>query len=590
MEKKRIILPTKNFAKAPDEELTLRVDFNSSSKILRENEKNVVLDVAELYNKERNDSIKYKIYGKIKMIFNNDYAGNTDYEYLKNNLYLVGDGSTNDYSGYIPYNEFAFLRNDILREINYPSIGDSIINFEQNIELTTEFTGHTTLTNSTAPYQNWNLYLSYVYTGLTDYSMTYTLSGDTSYNFLSGDGIPFILTNNGNFYTLTSPVEHGMNAGEYITLSGLSLDNSVSLLNKTFYINSVGNEIHNSEKYVINILKNQLKDKIVLTNNEVYIGKRCLDIKDITGTTSQYYVHKHKTLTTTDEYILDKLGFESSIWRDEKKMLFENFAGINDFVVEKNKMESVLYDFKSPFYLSGLTNNLGFTPTDIYVTVIFRNGNGYFDYPPKVGWKFNFHDSWVDNHFEKASSIENTITYKNFYKNQGTDIYTFKSGDTLNVNTELTGAFVEYNPKEMKERIISEAFHKFYTTTTIFDHNQDDQNYYSGVSANNVAGLFYQPHYRVKLRQLSPYIETSKTDDVVNIPENKKYFEDEKLWKWRDLYDHGYIDTDGFGTDYPFINGNHYIKLDINFYLRNEKNFINKKDGVKNFQFRIINC
>jgi hypothetical protein len=590
MEKKRIILPTKNFAKAPDEELTLRVDFNSSSKILRENEKNVVLDVAELYNKERNNSIKYKIYGKIKMIFNNDYAGNTDYEYLKNNLYLVGDGSTNDYSGYIPYNEFAFLRNDILREINYPSIGDSIINFEQNIELTTEFTGHTTLTNSTAPYQNWNLYLSYVYTGLTDYSMTYTLSGDTSYNFLSGDGIPFILTNNGNFYTLTSPVEHGMNAGEYITLSGLSLDNSVSLLNKTFYINSVGNEIHNSEKYVINILKNQLKDKIVLTNNEVYIGKRCLDIKDITGTTSQYYVHKHKTLTTTDEYILDKLGFESSIWRDEKKMLFENFAGINDFVVEKNKMESVLYDFKSPFYLSGLTNNLGFTPTDIYVTVIFRNGNGYFDYPPKVGWKFNFHDSWVDNHFEKASSIENTITYKNFYKNQGTDIYTFKSGDTLNVNTELTGAFVEYNPKEMKERIISEAFHKFYTTTTIFDHNQDDQNYYSGVSANNVAGLFYQPHYRVKLRQLSPYIETSKTDDVVNIPENKKYFEDEKLWKWRDLYDHGYIDTDGFGTDYPFINGNHYIKLDINFYLRNEKNFINKKDGVKNFQFRIINC
>lgn len=590
MEKKRIILPSKTFAKAPDEELTLKVDLNASTNIIRENERNIVLDVAELYNEERNESIKYKIYGKIRMVFNNDYSGNTDYIYLKNNLYLLGDGSTYDYTGYIPYNEFAFLRNDILREINFPSVGDSIVNFEQNIELTTEYTGHTTITNTTAPYQNWNLYLSYVYTGVTDHPMTYTLSGGTKYDFVSGDGIPFILTNNGNFYTFISPVEHGMNAGEYVTFSGDSLGSSVSLTNKTLYINSVGNELHNSEKYVINILKNQLRDRIVLTNNTVYLGKRCLDVTNITGTTSQYYVHKHKTLTTTDDYILDKLGFESSIWKDDKKMLFENFDGVNDYVVERNRMESALYDFKNPFYLSGITNNLGYTPTEVYVSVIFRNGNGYFEYPPKVGWKFNFHDSWVDKHFEKSSSSESSLTFSNFYKNQGSDIYNFKSGDTLNAGTELTGAFVEYNQKEMKERIISESFHKFYTNTNIFDHNQDDPNFYSGVTSNNVAGLFYQPHYRIKLRQLSPYIETSKTDDVVNIPENKKYFEDERLWKWRDLYDHGYIDTDGFGTDYPFINGNHYVKLDINFYLRNEKNFINKKDGIKNFFFRIINC
>jgi hypothetical protein len=47
------------------------------------------------------------------------------------------------------------------------------------------------------------------------------------------------------------------------------------------------------------------------------------------------------------------------------------------------------------------------------------------------------------------------------------------------------------------------------------------------------------------------------------------------------LYDHGFIDPEGFGTSYPFINNIHYVKNDINFYLRNEQQFTNKQDGIK---------
>ena len=590
MEKKRIVLPTKNYAKAPEEELSIKFDLNTSTKLLRENDKNIVLDVAELFNKERNKSTKYKIYGKIKMVFDNFYAGNTDYTYLKDNLFLLNDGSTNDYTGHIPYNEFAFLRNDIFRQINHPSIGESIVSFEQNIQLTSELTGHTTLTDIIAPYQNWNVYLSYVYSGTTNHPMSYTLTGNTTYNFTSGDGIPFIVTLNGNYYTLTSPVEHGMSVGEYVTLSGDTLSTSVPLINRTFYIDSVGNEVYRSEKFVINILKKQLKGNFVLMPNQVYLSKRCLDIKNITGTTSQYYVHKHKVLTNTSDYILDKLGFESSIWKDEKKLLFSNFSGENDYLVEKNRMESVLFDFKKPFYLTGLTNNFGYTPTEVYVSVLFRNGNGYFDYPPKVGWKFNFHDTWIDNHFDGTTSNETGITHTNFYKLDNTTTYTFKSGSTLNVGDILTGAYIEYNESEMKERIISESYHKFTSPVNLFYHNQDSTTYFSGASETNLVGLYYQPHYKVKLRELSPYIETSKTNDVINLPENTKYFPDEKLWKWRDLYDHGYIDTDGLGTDFPFMNDTHHVKLDINFFLRNEKNYQNKKDGLKSFITIKIDC
>ena len=98
-----------------------------------------------------------------------------------------------------------------------------------------------------------------------------------------------------------------------------------------------------------------------------------------------------------------------------------------------------------------------------------------------------------------------------------------------------------------------------------------------------MVGYFYQPHYRVKLRELSPYIETSKTKDILNLPENTIYDEKENLWRWRDLYDHGFLDQDGNGTNFPFINNLHYVVKDINFYLRNEKSFTNKTDGLNNF-------
>jgi hypothetical protein len=82
---------------------------------------------------------------------------------------------------------------------------------------------------------------------------------------------------------------------------------------------------------------------------------------------------------------------------------------------------------------------------------------------------------------------------------------------------------------------------------------------------------------------LSPYIETSNTDDIYNLPENASYFEDEGLWKWRDVYDMGFVDIEGNGIDYPFINNIHYVKNDINFYLRNEEYYTNKEDGITSF-------
>ena len=581
-ENKKIVLPSKKFANAPDEELDLKLNLDTSESLLRIGERDIVLDVAKLYSKERNDSINYKIYGKLKMVFRNLYCGNTDYTYLKDRLYLVGDGTTTDHTGFLPYDEFAFMRRDVYREINTSETRDTVPTKFTPLTGQTGSTLHTTVTPINAPYQNWNLYLSYVYSGDTGFTMTYSLTGSTYSSFKANDGIPFRVTyTGGTYYELTSPVEHGMTNGDYIVLSGGTFTGNAS--ERTYSITSVGNEIYGSEKYVVNILKSQIpKTK---SFNTIMFGKRCLDINNISGSTSTYYVHKHKTLTNVNGYILDKVGFETPIWEDEKKLVFENFSGANDVLVERNRMESVLYDFKEPFRLSGLTNNLGFTPTEVYVTTLFRNGNGYFNYPPKVGYKFNFHDTWIDQHFNGTTSNETGLSGGTFTR----DSITFTSGNTIPIDTILNGAFVEYNPKEMKERIVSESFHKITNPTTIFDYGQTVGS--SGASINNLEGLIYQPHYRVKLRELSPYVETATTNDIFNLPENTNYDEDEDVWRWRDLYDQGYVDQDGYGTNFPFVNGTHYVRTNINFYLRNERYYTNKQDGVTNFNNRKnINC
>lgn len=586
MEKKTIILPQLRYKQAPSEDLQIKVGLDSSEELLREGDRNIILDIENLFSKERNETKKYKIYGKLKMVFRNLYLGTAPYGNLEEYLALHGDGSDNDFSGYLPYDEFAFLRRDINKnDISIPSVsGSTYGTYTPTVGLPTRPKNkHMNVSMMDAPYHNWNLYLSYVYSGDTNYPMKYTLSGATKVEgtniitFTSGKGIPCRVVTTPTHFKLTTPVEHGFNLGEYVIFSSES-----AISGKTYSISSLGNEKFNSEKYVINLNRQQFSGT---TLPSLVTIKRCIDENNITGTTSTYYVHKHKTLTDVSNYIMDRAGFETPIFEEEKKLLIENSNGDNDILVERNRMESIIFDFKEPFVLSGITNNLGYTPTEVYLTTIFRNGSGYFEYPPKNGYKFNFHNNWIDNHFSGTTSVESTIPYTT----GTTSGVTFTYGSALPLNTILTGAFVEYNRRELKERIISESFHKIANPITIFDHNQDQTvTGFSGATANNKMGLLYQPHYRIKLRQLSSYIETSNTKNIEDLPENAEYFPEESLWKWKDVFDHGYIDQDGNGTDFPFVNGQHYVKSDLNFYFKNERYYLNKTD--QNKAFKSPNC
>ena len=585
MDKKRLILPSKKFFGAIDEDLNLKINLDETKNLLREGDRTILLDTSILFAKERNESNNYKIHGKLRMIFRNLYSGSSGYSPVEEKLYLIGDGTDfNQFDGFVSYEEFAFLRQDVKREFNTIPSTSAPGTYSPNLSVVGQ-NSHKSITPIEAPYNNWNLYLTYVYSGDTSYPIKYSLSGGTSsdtFSFVSGDGIPFRVTDNGSTYKLTSPVKHGISVSEFIIISGGTLNNSVPVSGRTFLVTSVGDELFNSEEFTLEISKSEIPSGTTLS--AVVLGKRCINRNKINETTSTYYVHKHKTLTEETDYLIEKLGFESQIWEEERKLVLENSVGTNDLLVVRNRMESLIYDFKKPFVLAGITNNLGYLPTDIYVTTLFVNKNGYFDYPHKVGFKFNFHDSWIDEHFSGTTSVESTLPTQTFTANS----LTFTGGTALPIGTVLTGAFVEYNRYELKERIISESYHKMTHRTSVFDHGQQDSTNYSGASVDNKVGIYYQPHHIVKLRQLSPYVESSNTSQIYGLPQNAKYFEDELLWKWHDVYDHGFIDPEGFGTNYPFINNIHYVKNDINLYLRNEQQFTNKKDGIK--KIKRIKC
>ena len=82
MKKKTILLPTKKFFKSDEDDLSFPINLEDNNKLLREGDKDIILNISDLFDEERNKSFNYKIYGKIKMIFRNMYTGTSNYSPL----------------------------------------------------------------------------------------------------------------------------------------------------------------------------------------------------------------------------------------------------------------------------------------------------------------------------------------------------------------------------------------------------------------------------------------------------------------------------------------------------------------------------
>jgi hypothetical protein len=123
----------------------------------------------------------------------------------------------------------------------------------------------------------------------------------------------------------------------------------------------------------------------------------------------------------------------------------------------------------------------------------------------------------------------------------------------LNVGDIIDGDFCEWNDSEYVERVISPIYHKITYNENIFDINITGES-----EEQNPLGYYYPVHHPITIKAFSSYIEEGSPDTVSEIPDWATYDASTQSFIWRDIYPYGFIDSDGVGVDFPFLNGSHY--------------------------------
>ena len=69
---------------------------------------------------------------------------------------------------------------------------------------------------------------------------------------------------------------------------------------------------------------------------------------------------------------------------------------------------------------------------------------------------------------------------------------------------------------------------------------------------------YYKPFFSIRIKGFSDYIEEGSSETTDGIPSYAFYSNYNDTFYWRDIYPYGFIDSDGNGEDFPFMNGRHY--------------------------------
>ena len=563
----KIILGSLRYKSAPDTNLLLNVPLIQQTKENVEFDRVIDVNLEQVFDDERQSSTIFRPTCKFSVIFKNSYTGSTNYEPLENNLYYTD--ATDDlllqcatgnqqvsWKGFLQYNEFDFIRTD------YDVTG-----------YTQPPNNHITFSPKSASTYNWNLFLSYPYDNLTNKTLRcdfdgYGLPQPVNFQWVCSDGIPVIINkttfNGRNIISFRSVVKHGLSIGEFFNLT---IPTQAS--NQLYQVISLGNDFSGSEEYIFNIIDVGYTPSLFPDNSTGTI-KRVIN-ENLTGeTTSKYYIRRHKLLTNIEDAVLAKAGFEQNIFGVKKKFESKNFTPNKVSRTSiKEGSQSYTLSFNKDFDLNGLLDNQKRPITELFFNVIWK---GYFGYTMglnrtatiksglKQGYEFNL--PLVNGSPSPWWSTLNGSSETNFPLGQYTTTQPVQTGpnngpipftyvESLKEGDIIEGDLCEWNDYEQTERVVSKLYHKFTFNPFVFDISETDNN-------TNQLGYYYQPHFSLKIRDYSDYIEEGEKNNIVGIPDYSYFSPSKNKFIWRDLYSYGYIDPVGNGVNYPFLNGTHY--------------------------------
>jgi hypothetical protein len=576
----RIVLGSLRYKTATNTNLSIPTPLVQTAKTLQEFDRSIDINLAQLFQDEREKSTIFRPVCKFMLVFDNAYSGSCpSYTPLENTLYYTNSAAnainqckTNpdaiDWEGYPQYSEFDFVRNDYnISGYTTPDSNGMV---------------HVNFVSKSASTYNWNHFISYPYLNLPGKLLLHyddnTLISPVSNQFLASDGIPFIISiddstsasaiNNvpGNDLTVNGyrvirfrcPIKHGLSVGEFVKIK---IKNTGYV--DTFQVYSLGNGLPDYDEYVFNIFNIGFSSGIF--DNDYYGNfRRIINNENPNDTISEYYVVKHKIITDVNDVALVNAGFEQNSFGDNKKFESSGYTPNRVSRVSiKEGAKSYTLSFNKDIDVSLLRDNHKRPVSEMYVTTMWK---GYFGLMFKDGIKlkqgFDFNlplsnNSTVNPLWKMPLSntifpIDNYIGPNYDTQTPGTIQFNYvrslKSGDTID------GDFYEWNNFEQKERLLSEIYHKMTYNDLVFN--------VPNATLNNSSvgryGYYYRPHNKMTLRVFSDYIETGDIRNTVDIPDYSYFSTTYNSFIWRDIYEYGFKDAEGNGVNYPFLNGTHY--------------------------------
>lgn len=549
------------YKQSTDISIQMTLPLSGKIKELDDNVRQEAVNLSEVYDDERQESFYFFPSCKFQLIFSNSYSGfsqtpSNPYPPFNNNLYYVFPEETKvlqnlsptiiPWPGLPQYTEFSFIRTDY------------------NVEgYTTSPDAHVLSRPLDASRYNWAFYLSYVSGSDTQKTLTYdfadSLPGQVG-DWVISDGIPYrmlkVESDGKGLWQFKTPFNHNLIEGEYVEFSNVNMVDSAGAVvsgRKLFEVYSLGDGTYDSELNIFNILDfGYIQSPNSFQQDKVGTFRRIIDSDNPEESKSEYYVRTHTILTENYDSILTFTGFEQNAFRTKKK--YETAAltpNTNARISVLEDSQSYNLSFNRSINIFGMTDNHNRPVSELFFTVVNRGYFGYFNPPTpqgnglKEGWRFNIGSvptSWWERNNVNSDINLQTSQFFNLGR-------TFYYNDYYNVGDQIYGDVCEWNNMEQKETVLSEYYHKFVFNAQVFD---------IGTSVENPSGYYYKPHYSLKIREFSDYIEQGGVDVTVSAPDYAFYSKKDNNLYWRDLYPYGFIDSDGNGVDYPFFNGRHY--------------------------------
>lgn len=521
------------FPESPTVDQSLQITLEEKQQVITEYDRSSTISLEQVYDDERQACTIFRPTFKVVYLYGNTITGTTNYLPFQYNLYLVDNVesvSSGVWKGFPQFYELDFFR---------PNISDQHVDYYAKSAYT----------------YNWSYYLTYVSQNKENALLSTSLCAINTW--VAKDGIPFTINNvqiqglNLIQFTCVSP--HGLTPGEFVKLS-ISYGN-----NDLFEVFTLGNGQTDSDSHIFNVYNYGFTGNTFSTG-VVGTFKRMINPDNPVETLSKYYVRQHKVLTSVDDLIVTKAGFEKNVFGEETKLELSSLTP-NRITRISRKTSSNSYSITSGYdiELLNIRDNQKRPVSELFLSIIFKGYSGYF-FPQlnvglKQGWQFNITptpDSW----WNQSNANSNSNIGLNFYtKNQGGQQFTFKYSKDLKKDDIIDGDFCEWNDYEQLERVVSPYYQKMVFNPNNFATSPQEYGYY------------YEPHNRMQIRVFSDYVETADVGEVDNVPSWSYFSSVDQEFRWRDLYTYGFIDSRFEGVDYPFLNSAHYPYTNVVFRL-----------------------